>query len=43
MGCSIRHAHDTFYVDLKVPATPPTDTSTSKVVHVEYVIRVNVI
>lgn len=37
--CSIRH--DTIYVNLKVPATPPTDTLTSKVVHVEYVIRVN--
>lgn len=39
-GCSIGQK-DTIYVNLKVPAIPPTDYSTSNVVHVKYVIRVS--
>lgn len=39
-GCAIGKK-DTMYVNLHVPSIPPTDFSTSNVVHVKYYVRVN--
>lgn len=39
-GCAVGE-RDTIHVDLHVPSIPPTDFTTSNIVHVKYSIRVN--
>lgn len=39
-NCNIGNGSDTVYLNLTVPSIPPTDYLTSKVVHLNYSLRV---